>query len=430
MKHMELKHGKNVVSLDLPEQNILNIIKPNKFESLGTEKEIILNALENPIGSKRLKDLIKPNETVCIVISDITRAWQKMNRYLPYIAEELKAAGVKDDNIIFLSATGTHRRQTDEEHKILLGDKLYGKYKIYDHVSTDKESLKYIGTTSYGNEIYINKKALECDHVIITGSIIYHFLVGWGGGKKSILPGIAGYESIMKNHGLSLSKELGKGALPYIKCGNIENNPVYDDMLQAALMVNPTFMFNDIMNSDGNICAAVAGDFVKAHEKGCQLVDEKDGVYIEEKADVVIASAGGFPKDINFYQTIKTVTNSVEALKDGGCLIILSECSEGLGGDQDVQDMILNYDNQLDREKSLRERYSISKYVGYYMCEMSEKFKFILVSSVIDKSLFDKTKVKVVNTLEDALKIAYKDNNSLKVTVMPYAANTLPKLKR
>ena len=171
-------------------------------------------------------------------------------------------------------------------------------------------------------------------------------------------------------------------------------------------------------------------DVISLHEKGCSIVDEKDGVYIDEKADVVIASAGGFPKDINFYQTIKTVTNSVEALKDGGALIVLSECSEGLGGDKDVQDMILNYDNQLDREKSLRERYSISKYVGYYMCEMSERFNFILVSSVIDKSLFDKTKVKVVNSLGDALKIAYKDNNSLKTTVMPYAPNTLPKLKR
>ncbi|MFA6940712.1 MAG: nickel-dependent lactate racemase [Clostridiaceae bacterium] len=430
MKHMELKNGKSIVKLDLPEENLLHIINPNKFDSMGTEEEIILNALENPIGSRRMKDLIKPNEKVCIVISDITRAWQKMSRYLPYIVDELKAAGVKDENIIFLSATGTHRRQTDEEHRVLLGDKLFGKFTIYDHVSTDKESLKCIGTTTYGNVIYINKKALECDHVIITGSIVYHFLVGWGGGKKSILPGISGYESVMKNHGLSLSPELGKGALPCIKCGNIENNPVYDDMLQAAGMVNPTFMFNDIMGPDGNICAAVAGDYVKAHEKGCSIVDEKDGVYINEKADVVIASAGGFPKDINFYQTIKTVTNSVEALKDGGSLIVLSECSEGLGGDQDVQDMILNYDNQLDREKSLRERYSISKYVGYYMCEMSERFNFILVSGVIDKSLFTKTKVKVVDTLEDALKIAYKDNSSFKTTIMPYAANTLPKLKK
>lgn len=430
MKHIELKHGKNILSLNLPEKNILNVIKPNKFESLGSEEEVILNALENPIGTKRLKEIVKADESVCIVISDITRAYQKMSRYLPFIVDELKAAGVKDENIIFLSATGTHRRQTDDEHRILLGDKLYGKYKIYDHVSKDEESLKYVGTTTYGNEIYINKTALECDHIVITGSIVYHFLVGWGGGKKSILPGIAGYQSIMKNHGLSLSPELGKGTLPVIKCGNKENNPVYDDMLQAAEMVKPTFMFNVITGSDGNICAAVAGDFIKAHEKGQLLVDEKDGVYINEKADVVIASAGGFPKDINFYQTIKTVNNSVEALKEGGALIVLSECSEGLGGDQDVQDMILNFDNQLDREKSLRERYSISKYVGYYMCDMSEKFNFILVSGIIDKKLFKKTNVKVVDTLEEALKAACKGRSDLKITVMPYAANTLPKLNK
>lgn len=429
MTSVKLKYGKEYVKFELPEENLMEIVEPNEFTKLGTEDEIIKHALENPIASARLRELVKPGETVCIVISDITRSWQKMSKYLPYIVDELNSAGIKDEDITFLSANGTHRQQTEEEHKILLGEELSKRFKVYDHNSLDKESLEYVGETTYNNKIYINKKALECDHVVITGGIVYHFLVGWGGGKKSILPGISGYDSVMKNHGLSLSPKMGGGVLPCIKCGNIENNPVYEDMLQAASFVRPTFMFNVIMDSNGDICAAVAGNYIKAHEKGCSIVDKKDGVYIKEKADVVIASAGGYPKDINFYQSIKCVMNAVEALKDGGTLIVLSQCSDGLGGDDDVQDMILNYTNLYDREKSLRERYSISKYVGYYMCETAEKYKFILVSDMIDKQVFKNTNIKVVDNLDEALKIAYGENKNLKTTVMPYAANTLPKVR-
>lgn len=429
MKSVKVKYGKQIKELQLSEENLLQVIEPNPFIKAGTEEEIIKAALDKPIASARLRELVKPGETVCIVISDITRAWQKASVYLPYIVDELSSAGIKDEDILFLSANGTHRPQTEQEHRILLGDKLAERFKVYDHSCLDKENLKYVGKTTYNNEIYINKKALECDHVVLTGGIVYHFLAGWGGGKKSILPGIAGYESIMTNHGLSLSPEVGGGVLPSIKSGNIENNPVYDDMLQAASFVRPAFIFNTIMDSHGDICAAVAGNYIKAHEAGCSIVDKKDGVYIEQRADVVIASAGGFPKDINFYQSIKCAMNSVEALKPGGTFIMLSECSEGLGGDEDVHDIILNCTSLNEREKSLRQRYSISKYVGYFMCETAEKYNFILVSDVIDKQIFKNTNIRVVDSLEDALKIAYKDNNDLKTIVMPYAANTLPKLK-
>lgn len=430
MKTIKMKYGKEILNLQLPEENLLQVIEPNPFTKAGTEEEIIKAALNKPIASARLKELVKPGETVCIVISDVTRAWQKTNVYLPYIVDELNSAGIKDEDIMFLSANGTHRHQKEEEHNSLLGDKLAQRFKVYDHDCLDKENLKYVGKTTYNNKIYINKKALECDHMILTGGIVYHFLAGWGGGKKSILPGISGYETIMTNHGLSLSPEIGRGVLPSVKCGNIENNPIYDDMIQAANFVRPTFMFNVVIDANGEICAAVAGNYIKAHEEGCNIVDKKDGVYIDQKADVVIASAGGYPKDINFYQSSKCVTNSVEALKDGGTLIILSQCSEGLGGDKDVHEIIYNYTNLDEREKSLRQRYSISKHIGYYMCEVAEKYNFILVSDAIDKQIFKNTKVKVVDNLDEALKIAYKDkNNNLKTIVMPYAANTLPKLK-
>ena len=165
-----------------------------------------------------------------------------------------------------------------------------------------------------------------------------------------------------------------------------------------------------------------------AHAAGRKIVDDIDGVAIHEQADLVIASAGGYPKDINLYQSIKTVINAREATELGGTIIILTECQEGLGGNAEVQDMILNYDTVLERETALRKDYSISKYVGYYFCETAEKFQLILVST-IDPNLLTKANIKVVKTLEEALKLTEHQGTDLKIHLMPQAANTLPKLQ-
>ncbi|MGU9538634.1 nickel-dependent lactate racemase [Clostridium tepidum] len=428
MQQLKLKYGKDYIKFSLPEEDILGVIDRNPWNLDKTEEEIIKDSLKNPICSAPLKELVHEGEKICIVIPDITRAWQRSSVYLPYIVEEIKEGGVKDEDIIFLSSTGTHRKQTKEEHKILIGEKLYKNYKVIDHISTKKEDLVYVGKTSYNTPVMINKLALECDHVILTGAIIYHFLVGYSGGKKAILPGISGFETVMANHSLALSKKLGEGENPNVRAGNIYENPIHNDMLEAASFIRPTFLFNVIIGPDGNIGAAVSGNYIKAHDKGREYVDKIDGVTIKEKADLVISTAGGFPKDINFYQSSKTIVNSRKACKEGGTIIILSECSEGLGGDEGVKMMLTDFTNALDRERELRDNYSISKHTSYIACDTAEKFNLILVSN-IDPDIMKNTKIKVVKTLEEALDIVKKEKGDhLKTYVLPHGANTLPKL--
>lgn len=428
MQQLELKYGREIVKFSVKEEDLLGVIDRNQWKVDKTEEEIIKEAIVNPIYSAPLNELVHEGEKVCLVIPDVTRLWQRSSVYLPYIIEELKKGGIKDEDIIFLSSTGTHREQSKEEHKALVGDKLYEKYKVIDHISTKKEDLVYLGQTSYNTPVIVNKLALECDHVILTGAIIYHFLVGYSGGKKAILPGISSFETVMANHALSLSGDLGDGENPNVRAGNIYENPIHKDMLEAASFVRPTFMFNVVIGPDGNIGAAVAGNYIKAHEKGRDYVDAIDGVDIKEKADLVISTAGGFPKDINFYQSSKTIVNSREAAKEGGTIIILSECSEGLGGDEGVKMMLTDFDNALDREKELRENYSISKHTSYIACDTAEKYDLILVSN-IDPELMKNTKVRIVKTLEEALELVKKEKGEhLKTYVMPHGANTLPKL--
>ncbi|HEY8889171.1 MAG TPA: nickel-dependent lactate racemase [Clostridium sp.] len=428
MKKFELKYGRSTVNFSINEENVIGVIDNIPSTSSKTEKDVIKEALQNPISSPRISEIVHPGEKICIIIPDVTRIWQKPSVYLPFIVDELLQSGIETKDILFISATGSHRNQTEDEHKQLLGDTLYGNYKIIDHDCNNKDNLTYLGKTSFGTPVSINKKAMECDHIIITGGIVYHFLVGWSGGKKSVLPGIASYETIMANHGLALNKNLGEGTRPEIKCGNITNNPVHLDMEQATTMVNPSFMFNVIMDSTGNISSAVAGNYIKAHEQGRKYVDKSDGVYIKEKADLVIATAGGYPKDINFYQSSKLFLNSREAVKDGGTLIALTECSEGLGGDDDVKSILANYNTLLDREKSLRKRYTISKHIGCLSCETAQTFNLILVSN-LDPKFLENTDIKIVKTIDEALNLTYAEKGeNLKTYIMPHGANTLPKL--
>lgn len=427
LKEFALKYGAGEFQLRLEEKNILQVIESNPVAFDQTETEMVQSALEHPVGSARLCELVHAGETVCVVIPDVTRAWQKPGLYLPLLVKELELGGVKDEDILFICALGTHRKQTADEHRQLLGPELADRFRVLDHDSCDKENLVYLGKTTFGTPVWVNKKAMECDHIVLTGGVVYHFLAGWAGGKKYILPGISSYETVMANHALSLSPERGAGAHPDVRSGNVENNLVHLDMTEAASFVRPTFMLN-VITAEGRIAGAVAGHYLAAHEKGRDMVDAIDGVDIMEKADLVIASAGGSPKDVNLYQSIKTLINAREATKPGGTMIILTESPEGLGGNAEVQEMILNYNSVLDREDALRRDYSISKYVGYYFCESAAKFELILVSS-LEQDLLKKANIRIVKTLDEALAIVYaRRGSNLTTHVMPHAANTLPKL--
>lgn len=422
-----MKYGREEVNIQSQAIGFLGMIESNNTENGESEEQTILKALKGPIGSRRLGEIVKPGEKVCIVISDITRAWQKMDVYLPYIVEELNQSGVMDKDITFLCATGSHRPQTEEEHRLLLGEKLAGRFSVTDHDCRNLSSMTKLGTTSFGTPVIINSKALESDHMILTGAIVFHDLAGWGGGKKSILPGISAYESIMANHSLSLKPGLGEGLNPYVRCGSSDNNPVHLDMLEAAAFVKPSFLFNVIINEDGNIGKAVAGDYIKAHEEGRRLVDEADSAQIADRADAVVVSAGGFPKDIDLYQASKALVNAKEAVVSGGYIILLAECCEGFGHEE-VQLMLEGFGDCSSREKALRESFTVAKYTGYLISRIAEDFKVILVSS-IEPGKLRNCGIHTAATPEEAMEIVKaRALRDLKAYYMPNGSSTLPRL--
>jgi len=426
MHKFELKLGKEKVKYKLKEENFLGLLETNKEYEL-TENEIIKNSLENPIESDKLRNIVNKGEKVCIIVSDVTRMYQKPNIFLPHIIGELKAGGVEDSDIFFLCALGSHRKQTPEEHRKILGDKLYEKYEIIDHDCDDDENLVNIGTTSRGTPVEINKLAADADRIVATGAVVYHVMAGWGGGRKSILPGISSRKSIMINHAHSITNTPGKGPNPECDSALYHGNPLNEDMVEAAEILNPDFMFNVILGQ-GRIVDAVSGHITAAHKVGCEKVSKENDFLIDELADMVVVSAGGFPKDINYYQSTKAMLNSMRSVKEDGIIIILADCSDGIGNPE-VSYIINNFKNNMDRENELRENYTISKYIGFESAWHSEIYNIIYVSS-IDPSLIENIPITVVNSLDEALEKAkdIKGSLDIKTYVMP-DASVFPVLK-
>lgn len=426
-----MKYGTEEFPVHLAPEQIAAELEANPVDlPKKTTEELVRAALANPIDSKPLRQIVHPGETVCVIISDVTRRWQSPETYLPILIDELEQAGIREQDILILSATGTHRPQTREEHIGLVTQAVYDRVRVEDHLCTDRDNLVFLGDTSRGTPVWLDKRAVNCDRIILTGGVVYHFMAGYGGGRKSILPGIAGRETIMKNHNLALNPGLGSGSNPEARSANLsDSNPVHADMMEACAMAKPDFLLNVVVDDSQKIVGAFAGDWRTAHRAACDLVDKLYGVTVREKTPMVIASAGGFPKDLNFYQTVKTLCNAVAVAEDGGTVILVTRSSEGFGS-AECEKQISGYATMADREKALRADFSIGAYIGYLFAECGEKYHLIAVTG-IPQQQFGTAKIHAVSTLDEALELAWKLNGGrrdLRATLLPHGANTLPKL--
>lgn len=423
----KLPYGEGEFILNYPDELIKGILTGTAMPCPASEEAEVKRALENPVDSAPLSQLVKKKEKVCIIIGDITRLWVRHHVLLPPIIDRLNQAGVEDDDILVVSATGDHREHTAEEHRKLVGNDIYRRVKVVDHRSQDEDKLIKLGTTTFGNEILVNRSVVEADRVIITGGIVYHFLAGWGGGKKAIIPGVAGYDTIMRNHTLALNPGPGRGLNPQVRAGKLAGNPCSDDMVQGASLVGPDFLVNSVINeNEHKIALAVAGNYLTAFNRGCRYVEQHMGVKIETRSPLVIASCGGYPKDINFYQTYKTIYNAHFALEKGGTIILVSESREGIGNN-DFAVMFTGYNNNTEREASLRLKFTIGGYMGYHTAVIAEKNRVLAVTGLAGETV-SKMGITPVTSLDEALDIVKNELGGKlpPAYIMPHGGSTLP----
>lgn len=315
----ELLYGKEGLTLNLPENAY--IIEPKNLPKLENVKEAIKEHLRNPIGSRPLKKSVKATDIVSIVISDITRPTPN-HILVPLLIEELDHVPL--ENFVIINGTGTHRDQTSEELVQMLGEWIVDNIRIVNNHCHDKDTLVNVGKSKFGCDVYLNKDYVESDFRIVTGFIEPHFFAGFSGGPKGMMPGIAGIETIMTFHN---AKMIGD---PLATWGNMENNPVQDMTREVNEMCKPDFMLNVTLNREKEITEVFAGELYKAHDRGCVFAKEHAMTRCEERFDVVITSNSGYPLDQNLYQAVKGMSAAHKIVKEGGSIIIASECSDGL----------------------------------------------------------------------------------------------------
>ncbi|MDD2852402.1 MAG: nickel-dependent lactate racemase [Desulfuromonadaceae bacterium] len=370
---MELKYGSITCPVTLPPEHLAGVIVPPSVAAEQSPADIIESALNDCADNIAA---FTPGETVVIVTSDITR-YTGSELYLPLLVERLNRQGIADSNIEILIALGIHRKQTAAEHRKILGP-LYGRIRVNDHECDDPEALSFIGTTASGVSVSINRKAVEADRLILTGTIGFHYFAGFGGGRKSVLPGIASRSACMASHFAVLNPGEGNGKNPLATTGNLEGNPVHRTMAEGCALARPSFILNTVLTADKRIIAAFAGDWQSAHEAGCRFYRERFAYPLTEKADLVVASCGGFPKDINLIQAHKSMEYAAQALKDGGVMILLAECRDGFGNGTFFS--WFRHKSLSEFETALRARYEINGQTAYSLLQKAQRFRIILVS--------------------------------------------------
>ncbi len=319
--NLKMDYGRHGLSLTLPDS--ADVFLARDAAPLADEAAAIRDALRHPVGCAPLREHLQPGMTVVIVHTDITRATPN-DRLLPVILAELEAGGIRREDITLLNGLGTHRPQTEAELQRMLGPDIVGRCRCLQHDAYDEAGLVSLGTTRRGHPLKVNKHLLEADLKILTGFIEPHFFAGYSGGPKAVLPGVAGAETVLANHGPEMIAHL------QATFGRTIGNPIWEEMLEAASQVENTFLVNVTLDRENAITGVFAGEVAAAHARGCDHVREASLYTISEPYDLVITTNSGYPLDQNLYQCVKGLAAAVRAVRPGGAILLLAACEEGL----------------------------------------------------------------------------------------------------
>ena len=411
----DLRYGKGCLRVCAPG----DCLAPRVAEPVADERRAVADALENPIGTAPLREIVKPGERVAIVVNDITRL-TRTDLMLPPIVAVLNAAGIADRDLLIVFALGIHRPQTEDERRLILGSEMHARIRSFDHISTDDAGLVEIGTTSFGNRVEINREVWEADRIILTGEIIYHLIAGYSGGRKSLAPGVAGFRTTTFNHRMIFD--------PNCRSGLLDGNPAHEDLLEACRLADPDFLVNVVLSPEGKLIRVVAGHYDLAHREGCRTVDRMLRVETDAPYDVVVASAGGFPLDIDLRQAHKGLDNACHALRPGGRILFYAECPNG-AGIRSFEEYVHRYRDDFEMRAALEREFVVGGHKAYWVARLGRLYDVRLVSG-LDPEFVRRCHFTPVAPEEHQPALAellHDAGPGARVAVMPHAGFTLPK---
>lgn len=393
MPEINLKYGQTEIPFEFNEDQFEILGRKEYLEPLSDVE--IGEKLENPVDSKTIEEIIQPNETVLIVVPDATRKIA-CGQVVNLLVRRLIANGTMPYEINIIFATGIHRPVTEKEKQEILTPFIAQRVKTFNHNSRDLMQFVRLGKTSGGIPIELNRKLTEYDHTIIIGGINFHYFAGFTGGRKSICPGLGSSRTISGTHKLAFNcKKMDRRE--GVGVGKLDGNPVHEAFIEVVQKMPPGFAINTFVNDKGKLIDLICGDWKTSHEKACEIYAEKHTIKIKEKRDIVIVSCGGFPHDLNMIQAHKALDTASHACTEGGKIIFLAECKNGLGRD-DFIDWFKAKDSSNLAEK-LCEKYQVNGQTAWSLLRKAEKFNVEIITD-LDLELTDKMRLKQVLSLE------------------------------
>ncbi len=408
---MQLKYGKTNLTVNVPREKICGIYMPQFMPGVKSLREEIFASLKDPIGTQGLEKIIAPGKSIAIIVDDITRAIPTdkiLNIFIPC----LKRCGAELKDITVICATGAHRGLSEEEFNKLLG-RYYGRIKAVNHDCDNDERLIPLGKSSFGNQIRINKRFYESDIKIIICDTEFHQFCGYGGGAKSILPGIADRRSIESCH----SRLEAEGSEP----GRIEGNTVREEIEEAGRMAGVDFILNAVLNHKKEIVKVFSGDISRAFIAGTKLCDRIYKVRIPDQVDSVIISAGGYPRDINLYQAQKAIESAVRVVKKGGKVVLIAECRDGHGSE--IFHKWMTEEPDLDAViKRIKKKFILGAHKAYLIAR-ELKWADVYIYSKMPCSLIRSYHMHPIDNVREINAVI---SDSDRIIVLPEAPITLP----
>jgi nickel-dependent lactate racemase len=418
---IELAYGREGLEIDLPDSIPITIIEPGFVPGLPDEEAALVAALRSPIGAAPLRELAGPEDTVAVVFSDLTRPMPN-DRVLPPLLDELLLAGVQRDQIVLINGLGTHRPQTDEELRRMLGEQIVDTYRIVQHDAWDEAALVEVATNHAGNPVLVSRVYMEASVRILTGFIEPHLFAGFSGGPKAVLPAIAGIEAIMDNHGSTMI------AHPMATWAETLGNPLWEEMLESAQATNPHFLLNVTLNKERCITGVFGGDLLCAYQEGTAFVRETSMQPVEQPFDIVITSNSGYPLDLNLYQSVKGMSAAVRIVRPGGDIIVAAECWDGIPEHGEYRRLLW----EADSVDALMERVSSPGWRSHdqwqvqSQAQIQQKARVHVYADGLSDEELEKALVIPCRSIEDTVAAIVEDNPAATVAVLPDGPQTVP----
>lgn len=415
MVEINLPYDKKMITARIPDKNFIGLLesKAEHFSNPYTEKETVEKSLDNPIGSLPLEELAKGKKDIVLISSDHTRPVPS-HIITPIILRRIRSVN-KTARIRILVATGFHRPSTREELISKYGKEIVENEEIVMHISTDDSSMVKIGQLPSGGDCIINRIAAEADLLLAEGFIESHFFAGFSGGRKSVLPGIASYKTIMANHSGEFIDSSNS------RTGNLTDNPIHNDMVYAAAKANLAFIVNVVLDGDKKIIGSFAGDMVEAHKVGCNFVKEIARVK-KIPCDIAVSTNGGFPLDQNIYQAVKGMTAAEATNKDGGVIIMVAGCRDGHGGEGFYENIanVKNPNEFLEAAIHTPRLETVpDQWTSQILARILVHHHIIFVSDLVDPELITSMHMEIAKMFDEALERAFeREGLNAKVTVI------------